>query len=168
MNADEMNKAVLYALGWKWQKGTEPSYGGTNIPRGWINPKTNRCQLTTPDYPKDLNAMHEAEKSILQSTKGWSSNPHDHEPMRYVAELAKVCGLKQREELVLFCEEKDKGKLNFRPGPYPTPIKLPPSAIVLGHFIPAYGHELCLIHATAAQRCEAFLKTIGKWKEAAS
>lgn len=25
-----------------------------------------------------------------------------------------------------------------------------------------------IIHATAAQRCEAFLKTIGKWKEAAS
>lgn len=104
-------------LGWKWQKGTEPTYGGTNnIPRGWINPKTNRCQLTTPDYAHDLNACHEMEKAL----KGAAIHSYFD---RLVGEIAGSCS-------------------NPRHDDYPK-----------------------VISATAAQRCEAFLRTIGKWKE---
>lgn len=36
----------------------------------------------------------------------------------------------------------------------------------LANFFDAeYGEEFDLVHATAPQRCEAFLRTIGKWKE---
>ncbi len=127
---------------------------------------TNFCVLAEiPDYLNDLNAMHSAEKFILESTKLCSSNPENHEPMRYLIELAKVVGLPTREELVISISKEDEGKLNFRPGPYPTPIQLPPSAIVLGHSIPAYGHELDLIRATAGQRAEAFLKTLSLWRD---
>lgn len=124
-------------------------------------------EFEVPDYLNDLNAMNEAEEVLNeeQYSKLFSSNPRDHADMRYIAELAKVCGIETREELIINVDEKDKDKLNFRPGPYPTPIELPSSAIVLGHIIPAYGHELCLIKATAAQRAEAFLKAINKWDD---
>jgi hypothetical protein len=66
-------------------------------------------QLSVPDYPNDLNAMHEAEK-VLKNNKdqrGWES---------YILAQDELLG------------SGDK------------------------------------IHATAAQRAEAFLKIIGKWK----
>ena len=63
-----------------------------------------------PDYPTDLNAMHEAEKVLKEDSeaafRGWLWLAHGQPEMR--------------------CK---------------------------------------IIHATAAQRAEAFLRTIGKWKE---
>lgn len=65
-----------------------------------------------PDYLNDLNAMHEAEKVLI-----------DHQCKKY------------RDVLV---------------------------AEVIGWS--AHENELIAIHATAAQRAEAFLRTIKKWK----
>lgn len=167
MNKEQMRIAIAEACG----RCTSRTYTMTD---GWETAVCNGCGKNPyhhdhepPDYPNDLNAMAEAEK-LLDDPKYSalaSSHPQDHAPHRYLAALAEICGLKTVEELVLSCDARDRGKLNFRPGPYPTPIKLPPSAIILGHSIPAYGYELCLIRATAEQRAEAFLKTVDGWVE---
>ena len=65
-----------------------------------------------PDYPNDLNAMHEAEKLLLETDK-WNT---------YEDYLCVVCS-----------------RINEFPQE--------------------------LTHATAAQRAEAFLRTIGMWAE---
>lgn len=68
---------------------------------GWID------EDDLPNYPFDLNAVHELEKKV-----------HDEKWISYVKLLAKAC-------------EYQKG----------------------------------FCHATAAQRCEALLKTLGLWEE---
>ena len=64
---------------------------------------------TLPDYLNDLNAMHEAEKTLRNEQR-----------FEFYKQLLKAC--------------EDSETVNT-------------------------------IHATAAQRAEAFLKTLGKWKE---
>lgn len=68
----------------------------------------------TPDYLNDLNAMHEAEKTLAPI-----------KIRRYVGEL-----------WFTMCEDNVAGQM-----------------------------EIGTIHATARQRAEAFLRTIGKWEE---
>ncbi len=152
--------------GYDWNENFVKSKNPDDCNVYGINNKT-KYRERLPNYFEDLNACREFYK-VLRDPKYsvmHSSNPKDHATMRYITNLAKICGMKMREELVISYEEKDRDKLNFRPGPYPTPIQLPPSAIVLRHSIPAYGYELTLLEATAAQICEAFLKTLDLWKD---
>lgn len=71
-----------------------------------------------PDYPSDLNAMHEAEKVLLNGYDAWD---------RYKWEIAKI--------IYPDCGEIDISMLSTE-----------------------------VVCATAAQRAEAFLRTIGKWE----
>ena len=74
-----------------------------------------------PDYPNDLNAMHEAEK-ILTGKSKW----------KYAGILCKMIA-------------------GYKPSDSTTRISL---------------EGVCNIaHATAAQRCEAFLRTLNLWEE---
>lgn len=79
---------------------------------GWHHPD-GKSEL--PNYCNDLNAMHEAEKTL------W--------PMEPIF-------------LSTYCELLMKSR-------YPS----------------EWGSAWGYIHATARQRAEAFLRTIGKWKE---
>lgn len=56
--------ALLEWMGWKFQKGTEPTYGSTNIPKGFINPKNGRLNVSYPKLTLDL--MHEAETRLRE------------------------------------------------------------------------------------------------------
>jgi hypothetical protein len=77
----------------------------------WINPQNERCRGPhVPNYCNDLNAMHEAEKTL----------PSMLEVLQYQQNLSLVTD------------------------PNGNPVWF----------------------ATARQRAEAFLQTIGKWKEA--
>jgi hypothetical protein len=83
--------------------------GLTGIPPEFIHYQ-NRIRI--PDYLSDLNAMHEAEKTLM----------HD----QYIHYM----------EYLSMCSD-------------------------------GYGHKLWdYVHCSASQRAEAFLRTIGKWKEA--
>jgi len=120
MTPEAMRIAIAEACGWKlsepvighdgrWRKH---AYRGKSVyslfdsswaggPHDVIDDWNN-----APDYLRDLNAMHEAEKTLPKSQR-----------LSYDAKLGALC------------EETD-----------------------------SFTH-----HATAAQRCEAFLRTIGKW-----
>lgn len=80
------------------------------------HPKARRM---VPNYPNDLNAMHEAEKVLINFTN----------VLNYHCDLL---------EVVVRTRRLDAGR--------------------------KWPFSLC-INATAAQRAEAFLRTIGKWKE---
>jgi hypothetical protein len=69
-----------------------------------------------PDYPRDLNAMHEAENNLEGMNKA-----------EFAVQLCRVVG-------------KD----------WPNGIG---------------GGSFAHVHTTAAQRAEAFLRTIGKWED---
>lgn len=155
MKPEDQNIAICEALGRKWHKPTEDE----------IN--SGSYYSYYPDFTRDLNSMHEALKLLKQSqyNKLWSSNPWDHAENRYFHYLREILGIKLRSELVLSVDEKDRGDLNKRNGPYPSPIVLPPSAIVLEHFVMADGSDFLLHTATAAQQAEAFLKAIERWTE---
>lgn len=116
MTPQEQNIAIAEACGWKnliWHEGSKQLRG--DILKEAQNEHPWYLQTRVPNYPDDLNAMHEAEKVL---TITLPPAPHtESEKSRYVIILRTMCG--------------DKG---------------------------------CVI-ATAAQRAEAFLKTIGKWKE---
>jgi hypothetical protein len=100
MKPEKQRIAIAEACGWtglKQSMGYETRYRGT--------PSETTVWVSLPDYLNDLNAMHEAEKTLDYND------------------------LNDMEESVSF---------HFGVTPF---------------------------HATASQRAEAFLRTIGKWEE---
>ena len=97
MTPEKQRVAIAEACGWKTDKRG----------LGWLSPRG--YYASEPDYLNDLNAMHEAEKTLTDKA---------HEEFRL--NLYEVLG--------------DDSRL--------------------------------IVSSTAAQRAEAFLRTIGKWKEA--
>lgn len=113
MSDQEINIAIAEVVGWKDLEIEDFSEYGVPcfILMGSNNTGT---RLMPPDYCNDLNAMHEAEKVLVEMgvNKWWTYAGH-----------------------------------------------------ILRHNPSPFGAETA-IHATARQRAEAFLRTIGKWKEA--
>jgi hypothetical protein len=100
MNTDKQRIAIAEACGWKCPCGFKEAFAC------WVRPSAMEHQTEwLPDYLNDLNAMHEAEKTLDYND------------------------LNDMEESVSF---------HFGVTPF---------------------------HSTAAQRAEAFLRTIGKWEE---
>lgn len=108
MKPDSQRIAIAEACGW----------GNIAFNRGWIKSGDGETQCVIPNYLKDLNAMHEAEK---------------------------VLTYEQAEEFVeqLYLADQ-KNNLAENPPPW----------------------RFNVASATAAQRAEAFLRTIGKWEDA--
>jgi hypothetical protein len=101
MNDEEINRAIAEHLGWEKVSGgfgIETRYKGT--------PSETRVTLPVPNYCRDLNAMHEAEKALTNKDL-WEMT-------------MQLCNI-------------------------------------------VYG-DVPLAHATARQRAEAFLRTVGKWR----
>ena len=112
MTEEQQQIAIAEACGWRIGTRRAMGYGGvTNaIQYYW---EKNGCVGSLPDYLNDLNAMHEAVKTLPQNFKP-----------RYFSCLCAVVG----------------------------------GAISLHGYSEA-------TEATAAQRAEAFLRTIEKWEE---
>jgi len=107
MTKEEQRIAIAEACGWKnVDAGSERVWGFTTRHKG--TPSEFDVCVDVPNYPFDLNAMHEAEKVLTREQE-----------KEYAYQLEAAC----------------------------CPLE--------------YGW-----HATASQRAEAFLRTIGKWKEA--
>ena len=107
MTNDEMRIAIAECCEWK-----RHHVGAT---WGWQNIESNTVSARLPNYPNDLNACHEMEKTLSEG-----------ELCDYGCELSSLTDASIFEGDVLW------GKL---------------------------------AHATARQRCEAFLKVKGRWKE---
>ena len=106
MTDDQIRIAIAEWCGWKFIVSHDVM--GKAVPDRWIKDEMEYFEdHPFPDYPNDLNAVHEAEK-----------------------------------------------KLDVNP--WQQYINLLPDII---------EDWRSPIHATAHQRCEALLKTIGKWKE---
>ena len=99
--------AIAEACGW------EPCHKGCDG-KTWRHPELHGCQDELPDYLNDLNAMHEAEKTLDVNVDSGDSPRYKYASLLY-------------------------GTL--------TPERDQP------------------FRATARQRAEAFLRTIGKWEE---
>lgn len=117
MAPEDQRIAIAEACGWKRDE------------RGWSRPDGSRAehnemldvcyqvvQHDCPDFLNDLNAMHEAEKRIVEEAER---------------------GYRYDMMLYMVVQANEEGMTNF----------------------------MKLWHATAAQRAEAFLRTIGKWIE---
>ncbi len=107
--------AIAEACGWKRHKN--PNRIG-----GWRKPKGvdfSWSELDIPDYPADLNAMHEAEKSLT-----------GEQVVGYTIELNRM---------------RDNFDRDFRDHPTKANYRT--------------------WHATAAQRAEAFLRTLNLWDD---
>lgn len=116
MRPETQRIAIAEACGNKWTKADDGWWDG---PKGNDGIAYEKMLARLPDYLSDLNAMHEAEKTL----KDWS---------KYVCFVAKViCG-------------------DIRPKVSGNDYHVASSA---------------LLHATASQRAEAFLRTIGKWED---
>jgi hypothetical protein len=109
MTDQEINEAIALHLGWLRPEHPDcmkHKIGWSMPEKWWMDPKTVlRFGHDIPNYCADLNAMHEAEKTV------------------------------SGEQTLTYC-------------------------MMLSSYL--YG----CVHATARQRAEAFLRTIGKWKEA--
>lgn len=110
MTPEAQRMAIAEACGWK-----EIISAGIYAWERDGNPRT--MQARPPDYLNDLNAMHEAEKTLTEKQAIW-----------YLQKLSQV-RLKQGEGGMIAC--------------------------MLDR----------MVFATAAQRAEAFLRTIGKWRD---
>lgn len=132
MTAEEMRVACAEALNWHIQYG--PVVGGASLHDGqgclvesfWLNGKTKVTVAdrlnSLPDWPADLDAMHQAEQQTFIATSQWA---------KYGNQLQEVT----RWHCV--------------------------------GIVPDYNRDLAslarLAHATAFQRCTAFLKAVGRW-----
>jgi len=119
MTPESQRIAIAEACGWKWESPFSPRKkfndlihpSGTKrggMARVWKDGALGGTGL--PDYPADLNAMHEAEKSLT-----------DAQMMEYAD--------------YLYWSKDGKGLIRRA------------------------------LRATAAQRAEAFLRTIGRWDD---
>lgn len=129
MSPEEQRIAIAESVGWKFELEDSPGMlsacANAKDPEGFdhqimFHPFLDKhAEVIVPDYPGDLNAMHEAEKSL-------NLNPDDKNGhyWRYQLALSEVVNAKERNK-----------------GP------------------------IAIIRATAAQRAEAYLRTIGKWKD---
>jgi hypothetical protein len=115
MNVDDQRIAIAEACGWK----SEPDAYYVDGVR-WVKEGVTRATCDLPDYPNDLNAMHEAEGYFIAS--------QPIRPWQYADALMRLLWEQQHDQ---YCESA----------------------------------SFLIAHATAAQRAEAFLKTIGRWKE---
>lgn len=112
MTPEQQRIAIAESCGWKWKAKVKGAIKVWHKP-----PDMVFYDHQLPDYPNDLNAMHDAEKSCILETFEKS--------LLFRNALHKIC-----------CD---------------------------GH---NYKIEASLIwHATAAQRAEAFLRTLNLWKE---
>ena len=107
MKPEEQRIAIAEACGWKnVDAGAGRVWGFTTRHKG--TPSESDVCVDIPNYLKDLNAMHDVEKT-MNNNDWW----------KFVEHLTNICG----------------------------------------------GGTALGISATASQRAEAFLRTIGKWKE---
>jgi hypothetical protein len=136
MSPNAQRIALAEACGWKLENygppGRESLYWRLIQPNGTVRESCMTgedwtravCSRLVPNYLNDLNAMHEAEKTLMEDQ--WNE---------YSRNLDRIV---LRDKLV----------------------KDPLHHINVSRFI-----DVLLIHATAAQRAETFLRTIGKWLE---
>lgn len=113
MNPDKQRVAIAKACGWiaAYEEGSDEGCGR------WFWHRGNQNLSQPPDYPHDLNAMHDAEK-VLFTKNDWRLI------RKYFAHLSPH--LHSDEALD--------------------------------------GDDWKLCHASAAQRAEAFLKTLNLWE----
>lgn len=114
MTDEQINNAIAEACGFKLLrsytcKASRKVFQMWDYPKTWNGPKSYPW---TPKFCNDLNAMHEAEKTIFP-----------YYATVYVNKLAKITKAEYSDDIDFFC-------------------------------------------ATARQRAEAFLRTLGKWLEA--
>lgn len=142
MTPEQQRIAIAEACGWKWYrqpasgpwarkpmrslyhpdliKHWDATFAEADMTESQCNPAFIWREGNIPDYPSDLNAMHEAEKTLSEG---------------------------QRDDYVFWITEL----ACFR---HPVP-----------HACHSSAERLRAIRATAAQRAEAFLRTLGKWKD---
>jgi hypothetical protein len=107
MTNQEINKTIAEYCGWTECRLTiKGAGGGTRNETAYGKPPARKYEAPCPDYTRDLNAMHEAEKVL------------------------------ERKQWHVYADNIDE-----------------------------MHRKIELIHATARQRAEAFLRTLGKWKE---
>lgn len=117
MTPESQRIAIAESLGWKWKETRRHHFGAVEPIREWTNPSGDNQGIhpQIPNYPEDLNACAEMEKTL-------DIDPDNADSPRYAYARA----------LYNVCADKTQP---FR--------------------------------ATAAQRCEAFLRVKGLWKEEA-
>lgn len=115
MTPEAQRIAIAEACGWTKISNDFPDFGAEGVMGLRPNFIHDENREGLPDYPADLNAMHEAEKVLT------ASQTYDY----------------------ISCLVDDT-----RAG-----------------WTDAFEEVFIVAHATAAQRAEAFLRTIGKWVE---
>lgn len=73
MTKEEMRIAIAEKCGWRdafpinGEPHSETRRGGIMLPYHWVNEITHERRFDLPDYPADLNAMHDAEESLTDT-----------------------------------------------------------------------------------------------------
>src|SRR5438552_2780682 len=99
MNIEAQRMAIAEACGWK---------PASESKKWWTRPAHFKISGSArgtdglPDFLNDLNAMHEAEKRVMEPSKPYLSNPQ--EPDIYMDNLRKLTGgkLMNHESLITF------------------------------------------------------------------
>lgn len=153
MTEQEQQIALSEWMGWKIEyDDTSPRTLWVKSPTPGLNYAAYDLQQACSRLPNtnSLDVLHEMELKLVD-THGGSSRASDHEPVRHAHELSKVVGIELRKETVVSDLKQPDG-----------------SPLLLNTYVPASPFELVkLVRATAAQRREALLRTLGLWKEEA-
>lgn len=123
MTNDEQRIAIAEVMGWKDIKDGTNRLTMPNGERQFFHTFEKSWEDFVPDYPNDLNAMHEAENLLDSASVDKRS--------------------KWLDFLALSCDwPKTENAADLR-----------------------FEVQYLTARATAPQRAEAFLRTLGKWKE---
>lgn len=149
MTDNEMRIAIAEACGWKFL-GKE-GMGWCEAPNG-----SPILECNIPDYPNDLNAMHEAEKTFH-----WEPDNEHCQAQEYYEHLVFICGrgLPKGKPFGYLCHVCGEQIYDNQA------VEHSEAGLIHTECPQADCYDWHLVTATARQRAEAFLKTIGKWKE---
>lgn len=155
MSDTELKLTIALLLGWTWEQPFNRRKQSNRL----IAPN-KKAAVTVwktgpmggadnmPDWPNDLNACHEMEMVLMEMDKQpnvqMSSRPQDRAMVRYTAHLGKIVGAKLKEITVWTGRNLPCGK----PELLATSVDASPF------------ESQKLIHATARQRCLAFIQTL--------
>ena len=109
LTVEVKNMLLAKTIGWKFEPGTSPTYGGTYKRTGWFDPQCrfHEGALSYPDYYADLNACAELRKALPVDKQGLVGDKLVKMRQKASIDLEKHLDMRAKDDDSLFAPNGD-------------------------------------------------------------